>query len=147
MTEEHPPGKAEQHRQIDQKQRDALEVGFTEGVGDAYQEAAGEGAAKAAHAADDDHDESGNQDLAVHSRVEAEHGRGRNAAERRERYPECENTGEQGRDVGTEARRHYRIVDAGADHSANAAALEDKAKEQRDSETEPDQEETVRGGH
>ena len=77
------------HREIDQKQRDALEIGLAERVGDADQQAADERAAQAAHAADHDDDESRNENFGVHSRIEAEHRRRRDAAERGERDAEA----------------------------------------------------------
>ena len=121
-----PDQQHDQHREVNQKQRDALEIGFAERIGDPDQETADEGAAKAAHAADDDDNEGGDQDLGVHARVEAEHGACRDAAQCRQRYAESENAGKQGRDVGAKACRHGGVVNAGTDHGADAAALEHK---------------------
>ena len=68
-----PDQKHRRHGEINQKQRDALEVGLAERVGDADQDAADEGAAQAAHAADDDDDEGRNEDFRIHPGIKSEH--------------------------------------------------------------------------
>ena len=119
------------HHQIDQEQRQAREIGLAERVRLPDQQAADERAAQAAHAADHDDDESRDQDLGVHAGIKPDHRRSRHAAERRERHAGAENAGEQRRNVGAETRRHGGIVDAGAHHGAEPAALQKQPQQQR----------------
>ena len=142
-----PDQKHRRHGEINQKQRDALEVGLAERIGDADQEAANEGAAQAAHAADDDDDEGRDEDFGIHPGIESDHWRRGDAAKRRQCHAEAENAGEQRRDVGAEAGGHDGIVDAGTHHGADAAALQKQPQQQRDREAEADQTQPVRGKH
>ena len=142
-----PDQQHEGHRQIDEEQRERREIGLAEGIDDADQQAADERAAQASHPADHDHDERRDEDFGIHARVEAKHGPGSDAAERRERHADAEDAGEQRGNVGAETRGHGGIVDAGADHGAEAAPLEKQPQQERDAKSEADQEQPVRREH
>ncbi len=145
-----PCGRIKQHGshgEINQKQRNALEIGLAERIGDPDEKAAGESPAQAAHTADHDDDEGRNENFRIHSGIEAEHRRRSDPAQSRERHAKTENAGEQCRHVGAKPRRHHRVIDTGPHHGADPAPLQKQPEQERDGKTEADQKQAVGREH
>jgi hypothetical protein len=118
----------------DEGEHDAVgrEVGEADLLGEADQERADRGACDRAHAADDDDDERGEQIAHVLARRDGERRAADDAGEAGEACADREHDHEHHMHVDASRRQHAAIVDAGADHHADARAV------QHEPERDPD---------
>ena len=113
----------ENHRSIEREVGDFRKQRLAEIVGEADQERADRGAAKRAHAADDDDRKGQRQHFEIEAGVDAEEGAAGHAAERGEEGAEREDEHRDAVGVDADAARHLRVVDGGAHRRAHARLL------------------------
>src|SRR5262245_37316988 len=126
---EHPLGtdqEHERHHREDHRRGSFGPVGRHYRLGNADQQAGGDGAEQIAEAAERDHDERDTQHVDAHLRAEPPDRRRERAGDAGEEGAERERDGEQAMDVDAEQRNHLLVLDAGA-HDGTVLGLDRKS--------------------